>query len=483
MFRSRLDPQDDSHTLQPWYWRWIRLRHQLTKPYFLLAVTFAFAIAVGAELLALPFCTVAGSISQHDAWFTSTSAICVTGLTTRPTSTFTFWGQLVIVVLIQLGGIGIMTLSTIFFLGLRKKATLYEQGYLREFYGADVSNNLPRVVLRVMTYILSIEGLGALLLFARVVSAKSGEVGWSGHVFRSAWWAIFHSVSAFCNAGFGLEDDNLMGYADDSLVNVVVMGLIVSGGLGFFVLADLHQRWLTWRRRETAKLRFQSRMVLFLTAFLILFGAAVLWGLERSNAASLANRSWHESTWVCFFQSVTCRTAGFNTIDLNLLTPASILLLMILMFIGAAPGGTGGGIKVTTFGVLLAQMMFSISPRREPGVMGRAFARTTIRNAVALTVCALGLMVVGTGLVVAFQHEGPSSTAQGLFLDSLFEVISAQGTVGLSLGLTSHLEIGSKWVIIVMMFLGRIGPWGMFSAALEHDEYAVEYPFESVNIG
>lgn len=486
MFLSRLEQHTDEQQERHWYWRWVRLRHMLSKPYFLLAITFALAIAVGAHLLMLPWCMAekVPPLSYTDAYFTSTSAICVTGLTTRDTGhDFSFFGQLVILFLIQLGGIGIMTLSTMVFLGLRKKATLYDQGYLREFYGADASSNLPRVVGRISAYILWCEGVGAGLLFVRFATDKTDNGPWLDHILQSLWSAVFHSISAFCNAGFGLYNDSLVRYAGDWTVNLVVMGLIVLGGLGFFVMADLHQAASLWRRHRPAKLRYQSKLVLAISLFLITFGATVFWGLERNNPGTLTGAAWDRAGLVSLFQSVTCRTAGFNTLDLRMLTPATLLLMMALMFIGGAPGGTAGGIKVTTFGVLMTQMMYVIRPRREPAMMGRAFSKICVRNAVALTVCAFSLMIVGVWLVLAFQSGRSPHADDGLFLRVLFEVISAQGTVGLSLDFTTELVDGSKWVIAVLMFLGRIGPLGMFSAALEHSDYEVEYPAETVNIG
>jgi len=372
VFRSRLGKSREFLSPRKWFWRWVRTKKAFSNPYLLLATSFLAAIVVGAQLLATPWATTAGRLSRTDSWFAATSAVCVTGLTVKSTGQdFTFWGQLVILVLIQFGGIGFMTLSTMVFLGLRQRASLYEQSYLRDYYGADTSQNLPAMTRRVVSYIAWFEACAAALLFVRFALDKPQSLGWLAHLGRSLWAAIFHSISAFCNAGFSLWDDSLVRYSGDWLVNGVIMALIVGGGLGFFVLADLHAAVVAWRQGARARLRFQTRVILSLTVLLIVCGALLLGGLECANPETLAGRPWHGRILPCLFQSVTARTAGFNTVDLNKLAPASLLLIMALMFIGAAPGGTGGGVKVTTFGVLVAQVLWVFRPHREPTVMGR----------------------------------------------------------------------------------------------------------------
>jgi trk system potassium uptake protein TrkH len=484
VFRSRLQPNRGPTGERKWFWRWFFLKKAVSNPYVLLVLSFLAVIGFGSILLAQPWATRSESLSWTNACFTSTSAVCVTGLTVKSTGQeFTFLGQVTILALIQFGGLGFMTLSTMMLLRLRKKASLYEQGYLRDYYGADTSERLPDVTRRVGSYIAWMEGIGSLLLFVRFAIDKPGGVDWLPHLVTSLWSAFFHSVSAFCNAGFSLWDDSLIRYSGDLLVNLVIMSLVLSGGLGFFVLADIHEAILNWWIDAPRKLRFQTRLVLTATAFLIIGGALLLAGLEYCNSRTVGERPWHQSLLISLFQSVTCRTAGFNTVDLNALVPPSILVMMVLMFIGAAPGGTGGGVKVTTFWVLLSQLSWVFHPAREPSFRGRSFNRATIRNAVSLTVCALLLVLIGVTLLLLFEQRVPRFESRGLFLDALFEVVSALGTVGLSMGLTPTLSDPGKWVLVVLMFLGRVGPLGLLSAALDHEEYDVRYPSESVSIG
>jgi trk system potassium uptake protein len=466
------------------FWRWLRFRRAASSPYALLAVSFAVAIALGAQALRLPAAARGGVASWTDAVFTATSAVCVTGLTVRSTSQdFTPFGQLLILTLIQFGGIGFVTLSTLLFLQIRRKATLSDRSYIQEYLGADATDDPHYILRRVITYIAAIEGAGAGLLFLRFLPQKEVGVPWLRHAGHALWLGVFHSVSAFCNAGFALWDDSLAQYAADPLVNGTVMALIVAGGLGFVVLTELHSGLYQWRAGRSWRLRFQTRLVLWGTAILVVSGALLLAFLERGNPETTANWGWGKASQVWLFQSVTCRTAGLSTVDLNSLAPASLLVMMGLMFIGAAPGGTGGGVKVTTLWVLLSQCVWVFRPRREPSVWGRSFSRTTIRNAAAVALSALALVLLGTALLLVLEGHGPRHETRGAFLDILFEVVSALGTVGLSLGTTPTLSAPSKWVITALMFLGRIGPLGILAAALRQTEYHVQYPEETLNIG
>jgi trk system potassium uptake protein TrkH len=472
--------------LQPgrWFWRWRRFRRAAAKPYVVLAVSFVAAIALGAWALRLPGMARSGGLSWTDAAFTATSAVCVTGLTVKSTGLdFTPLGQVLILAMIQFGGIGFVTLSTMMFLQIRKKATLSDRSYLHEYLGADAADDPYHILRRVVTYIVAIEGAGAGLLFLRFLLEKDADRPWLRHIAQALWLGVFHSVSAFCNAGFALWDDSLVRFAADPFVNATMMALIVAGGLGFVVLAELHSGLGHWRAKRSWRPRFQTRLVLWGTAILVVGGALLLTLLEHRNPETSAGWGWGKALQVWLFQSVTCRTAGLNTVDLNALAPASLLVMMGLMFIGAAPGGTGGGVKVTTSWVLLSQFLWVFRPRREPSVRGRSFSRATIRNAAAVALSALALVLLGTVLLLVSEAHGPRHVARGAFLDILFEVVSALGTVGLSLGTTPTLSVPGKWVLIVLMFVGRVGPLGILAAALRQAQYQVEYPEETLNIG
>ncbi len=453
-------------------------------PYVLLVSSFLFLIVAGGLLIKIPYFSRHAAPSWIDAFFTSTSAVCVTGLTVRSTGQdFNALGQGLILALIQVGGIGIMTLSTLLAVQLRRKANPFAHRLLSDAQGTVDPKDMPAVARKVITYIAVFEGLGAAILFVRFLFDKPAQSGWTGHIFDSAWNAIFHSVSAFCNAGFALWDDSLMRYSTDVVVNMVIMILIVAGGLGFFILTDLHKVLGDWLSRQRVNWGFQLKLTLLGTAILTLSSTAFFVFLEAGNPEIGGRMSEGGFLLECLFQSVTSRTAGFNTLDLNMLEPASILVMLCLMFVGAAPGGTAGGIKITTFWVLLAQIAGVLRPHHEPSIMGKSFSRISVRSAVALTCCAFLLIIVSTGILLVSEENLPHHQSRGAFLDVLFETISAFGTVGLTLGLTAHLSVLGKGVIMVLMFLGRVGPLGFLIPLLRRQGYRVEYPSVNIPIG
>jgi len=450
----------------------------------LLAVSFLTAIAVGTQALRLPLATHGDRLSWTDAAFTATSAVCVTGLTVTSTCHgFTLLGQMVILALIQFGGIGFVTLSTVLLLQLRGRATLADHSYLCEYLGGDGAADPRSILRRVVPYTLAIEGLGAAVLALRFLFEPAPGAPWFQRVGQALWGGIFHSISAFCNSGFALWDDSLVRFALDPLVAGTVMALIVAGGLGFVVLVELRSAWCERRAGRSWRLRYQTRLVLLGTVGLVFGGALLLALIERGNPETGAKCGWWEAAWLWLFQSVTCRTAGFNTVDLNAMAPASLMVMMGLMSVGAAPGGTGGGVKVTTLWVLLAQFLWVLAPRHEPALGGRSFSRATVRNATAVALSALALGALATALLLVFEGTAPRHSLPGLFLNIVFEVVSALGTVGLSLGLTPALSTPGKWVLMALMFIGRIGPLGILAAALRQTDYPVQYPEETLTIG
>ncbi len=394
-------------------------------------------------MLLLPAATPAGQpIGVIDALFTSTSAACVTGLTVRDTGTgFTPFGQGVILALIQLGGLGIMTLSLLVFT-LGGRLSIGQLSLLEQTLAAPGSPDLRRLVRLVFTSTFAAEGVGATLLYLR----------WNDTLgpARAAWYALFHSVSAFCNAGFALFPDNLMSWRGDWTVNLVVMVLIVLGGLGFLVQHDLrHTRW------HLRGLGLHSRLALAVTAILVAAGTFALWALE--GRGSFATMSPLERFQAALFQSVTARTAGFNTIDFATLAPASLLLVMLLMFVGGSPGSCAGGIKTTTAAVLALTTRARLGGRQHVNAFHRTLPPRLVQTAFALT--SLAFTAAATGVFLLLLLEGEAVRAGRCSpLDLAFEAVSALGTVGLSTGITPRLGDGARLVVTALMFVGRVGP-------------------------
>jgi trk system potassium uptake protein TrkH len=421
----------------------------LLTPERLISFGFLLLILLGTGLLLLPASTVEG-ISLLDALFTSTSASCVTGLAVLDTGTrFTRFGQGVILLLIQLGGLGIMTLSIAFLYLVAGRVSLFNREVLEDSLSLGPVRGLLPLLVQVLRITLVIEGLGALLLTARFLQQMPpGEALFSG---------IFHAVSAFCNAGFALSPDSLFPWRNDLLVNTVVMALITAGGLGFLVLSEVHGWWRGGRRTA---LSLGSRVVLYTSGLLVVLGALAFLALEWGH--SLRVEHWTHVPQVMLhslFQSVSCRTAGFNTVPLDALSAPTYLVLILLMAIGASPASSGGGIKTTTFVVLLAHLRSRFLDRRDTELGGRRIPEATVSRAVTIVIFSVLVIAAGTLLLLVSESRGMSSAEESrLFLQVIFEAVSAFATVGLSTGLTPDLTPVGKLLVIVLMFIGRIGP-------------------------
>ena len=395
-------------------------------------------------LLWLPAAAARQPLSVLDAFFTATSAVCVTGLIVVDTpNDLSLFGQIVVLLLIQAGGLGYMSITTVVAVAIGKQLTVHERLTLQEALNVQTMDGLIRFVVNVFKLTLTFELIGALVLGAR----WAGEMG----LGRALYFGLFHSVSAFNNAGFALFSDSLMGFRDDPIVNATIMTLIVCGGLGFVVLTELG------RARRTRRLSVHTRLVLSVSAALVVGTTVAIFVLESRNPQTIGNLAVPQGLLASFFQAVTPRTAGFNTLDIGALTPATLFLLMVLMFIGAAPGGTGGGIKVTTFSITVAALWATVrggqdatvfKRRLPPELIARAFFVSLIAFLALNGVAALSLITEGRGL-----------------LPTLFETVSAAGTVGLSTGeagapvsLTGHFSPVGKLLMITTMYMGRIGP-------------------------
>ncbi len=425
--------------------------HQLRKnPTRLLVGGFAAAIVVGGGLLALPWSAAGQRVAFLDALFTATSAVCVTGLTVIDTGTsYSAFGQAVILMLIQLGGLGITTLSTAMFLIFGQRASLSTHDVLESSFLARPKGNLKPLLLQVFLWTIAIEAIGAALL----LPAELRRLPFA----QAVWNAVFHAVSAFCNAGFSLRPDNLMSARTSANVILPIAGLIIMGGLGFGVLTELTESlWTRIRGRRAHRVSLQAKTVLATTGILLLAGTLGFWVLEYGNL--LRGTSVSSRFLTSFFASVTARTAGFNTIDYGQVTAATVCFTILLMAIGGAPGSTAGGIKVTTLAVLFALARARLRGSRWVTLFGRGISNMAVDKAFA--VVALMTVFVATGAVllsaVGFSHI-PHQQHPGQSMGLLFEVVSALCTVGLSTGITPTLPAGGKVIVIVLMFVGRLG--------------------------
>lgn len=429
--------------------RFARLR---VRPASAFVIAFAGLILLGAALLTLPRATPDGHpLGFLDALFTSTSAVCVTGLVVRDTGgDFTVFGQTVILVLIQLGGLGIMSLTAAISLLLGRGIGVRESHLLREVFHVPTLSAAGRTVRQIILVTLALEAVGTVLIY-RGLAGTVPETG------PRLFAAVFHAVSAFCNAGFSTFDDSLVSLADDPVVMGTVSGLLIVGGLGFGVLVQLgawfRGRALT-RRDGRRQLGLHTRVVLVLSAGLLVGGTVLLAGLEWNGA--LAADGWGRKLMHAFFQSATCRTAGFNTLDLNTLGPAALFLMIVFMFIGGAPGSTAGGVKVTTVAIVWANLRAIGQQRLRVRLGGRELDQVHVQR--SMLVLSMGLVMAAVSVLVLLASEGTA------FLPTVFEAFSAIGTVGLSLGLTPDLTPVGRIVIIVLMFVGRLGPLTLASS-------------------
>ena len=433
---------------------------------------FAGLILLGALLLMLPACNRAEPLSFIDALFTATSATCVTGLVVVDTGTqFTIWGQMVILGLIQLGGLGIMTFSTLFLYLLSGKLSLGSRDMLKGTLGNNPHGRGVMPLLKtVFLATLLAETLGALLLAA--------AFGRSMPAPEALYYGVFHAVSAFCNAGFALFPDSLVPWRTDILVNITTMALIIAGGLGFVVVYELYNnRSLRWRT-----ISLNARIVLTTTAGLILTGSLFFLLLEWHNG--LRGLSLLQAVQTALFQSVTTRTAGFNTIDLNILSNPTLFVFLILMFIGASPASCGGGIKTTTFAIILAHIRAMFHTQDETNIFSRRVPDAAVSRAISITFFAMTIILIGTSLLLITELTGLShQESRGQFLELLFEVTSAFATVGLSMGKTPGRTEAGKVIILSLMFIGRLGPLTMAMAIGKKEKMRYRYVQEDVLVG
>ncbi len=433
-----------------------------------ITIGFALLIFIGAFLLMLPISSRSGEWTPFtNALFTSTSATCVTGLIVYDTfSHWSIFGQLTIITLIQIGGLGFMTIITMFSFLLKRRIGLRERRLLMESSGSPELRGVIRMIRKILYGTFITEAVGAVLLSIRFIP----EMGF----LRGVYNAVFHSVSAFCNAGFDLMGryeafSSLTLFYDDILVNLTICGLIIVGGVGFVVWNDIFNL-----RTRLSKYSLQSKIVLTTTALLLLVGTVLFYAFERQGI--LKGMPEYKRWLVAFFQSVTSRTAGFNTANLSAMSHSAVIIFCILMFIGGSPGSTAGGVKTTTFAVLVLSAFTSARRSNDITVFKKRLEERTARQASAVVVTYVLVIALAVMIVCAIE---PFSLTE-----VVFEVVSAMGTVGVTMGITPQLSVGSRYIIIILMYAGRVGGLTlMLTLAEKRKQVAVKRPAEQVLIG
>ena len=435
-------------------------------PYLSMFLGFAAIIVVGAFLLYLPISHPGSELPFLDALFTSTSAVCVTGLIVVDTGTaFSVFGQVVILVLIQVGGLGILTFAALLLSALGGRLSLRAQSAMQDsFFQKDLLHEFGSILRSILTMTFAIEAAGATYLFFNFWQHMP--------LLSAAWSSVFHSISAFCNAGFSIYRDSMVDYAHTPFLMLGMMALIVLGGIGHVVILELisygKRKYNPEQQNSLVRLSLHTKIVLLSTGFLIVGGTAMIWLTSISRDYSFLE---------LLFQSVTARTAGFNSVDIGALPIASLLVMSGLMFIGAAPGSTGGGVKVTTAMLWGIDLWSGLRGNESVHIFGRTIPRSRLQRTTIL----LGVAVIFnfTGLLILSMSDGSHSKMLELF----FEQVSAFATVGLSTGITPTLSVAGKIWIIITMFVGRLGPLTLVSVIIRPDKERVHLPEEEVMIG
>ncbi len=447
-----------------------------TNPARFMLSGFILGILIGTFVLLLPNSTTTGEISLVDALFTATSAVCVTGLIVLDTARdFTTTGQLAIITMIQLGGIGIVFFSVLFTLVFMGRVSIGQKSIFSSMMTPQTKWDMWGVFRTIFIFTITVEILGALFMFPSMFRIADGDI------MRAAYLSIFHSISGFCNAGFSLFPDSFVGLRFSPLAVIPLMVLIVLGGVGFFVIDDIIQ---LVRMRGTHRITLHSKMVLIVSGILVFGGASFIFFFESFNPAmevALGQRIIDS-----LFMSITARTAGFNTIDINAMTNPTLMTVIILMFMGASPGSTGGGVKTSTMAVIWALIVSRYRSKEDVSVFKRTIPKETVSHAQAILASSAILVIVVMLLVLIFEIWGGDIILRDrdYFVSSLFEVVSAFGTVGLSMGITGELHPINKMLVIITMFIGRLGPL-TFLLALQkrRPKAAFKYAEEDILVG
>lgn len=440
----------------------------------IILLSFLVTILIGSALLSLPISSADGkAVPYLDALFTATTSTCVTGLVTLPTvSTWSVFGQVVILLLIQIGGLGIITIMTGLMLLLNRQMGIGDKLLIQDAFNLNTMAGLSKFVRNVLLGTLVIEGIGA-VLYMFVFVPEFGA--------RGIWISVFNSVSAFCNAGIDIIGENsLCSYATNPLINIVTSALIILGGLGYIVWWDVLRvikNSSPKNRKLFRHLTLHSKIAIVTTLILIFGGGILIFAFEYGNPATIGNMSLWDKIQVSLFQSVTTRTAGFATVPQENLTNASSAISLVLMMIGGSPVGTAGGMKTVTIAVLFCSALATIRNKNSATVFGRCISAESIRKAVAVSVTFITICLVSTVLLLA--------TSDASALDAVFETVSATATVGLSRNLTASLNTVGKLIIIVTMYFGRVGPISLAVAlgSKSETQNVISEPTEEISIG
>ena len=451
------------------------LSRLLNSPARLPIVGFAALITIGAGLLMLPGASMGHPLHLVDALFMSTSATCVTGLSVMDIgSQLSRFGQWVILALIQVGGLGIMTLSTMLLMMMKGRPTLSGQAIIKDtFTYGEGKQSVSTVLKHVFLVAMTIEGIGAVLLYVRMIP----DAGWRS----SAYPALFHAISAFCNAGFALFPNSFMDFRGDWVINGILSVLIVLGGIGFVVIAEVLQR-VRHHKKHPKPWSLHTRLAVSASALLIVGGAAAILFMEWHN--TLAALPLPGKCLAALFQSVSARTAGFNTVDIGTMANETLFLIMILMFIGACPGSCGGGIKTTTAAGLIIMGLSRMRGQRRPQVFNRTLPDAGLSKAtsiVLISIVAITLAIMA--LMISELGDLPHTQTRGRFLELAFEAVSAFGTVGLSTGITTTLSQAGRIMLTLLMFVGRLGPLVIAVAVSRERVSRLQYAEENIMIG
>lgn len=445
-------------------------RRNVYTPVQILVMGFALVILVGAVLLSLPMAAQSGEVTPFiDSVFTATSAVCVTGFLTVDTGTYwTYFGKTVIITLVQIGGLGFMSIATLVFFILGKRITLKERLVMQEAMNVNSLQGLVKMIKYVLIFTFSMEAIGAILLCTQFIP----QFG----ITKGIYYSVFHSISAFCNAGFDLMGNftSVTAYANNSVIILTFSALISIGGLGFYVWIEIYNS------KGTRRLSLHSRVVIYTTIILIVVGATLMYIFEMNNPYTMQGMSPKGKILSSIFASVSPRTAGFNSIPIDKMTTAGNFLTMLLMFIGGSPGSTAGGLKITTAVILFMTVVSVVKGREDTEIFERRISKELVYRSFALAVIAMTLVVVVTMVLSITEHESIP------FEFLLYEAVAAFSTVGLSLGVTAKLTTLGKIIIALTMFAGRVGPLTIILALAKRKSSKpgnIKYPEDKILIG
>ncbi len=430
-----------------------------------LGMSFLVVIFIGATLLTLPIATTTGnSVGFVNAFFTASSATAVTGLVVANTATqWSIFGKVVIITLIQIGGLGTITLFSITTVLLRKRISLQQRLLVKEQLNITSMSGIVKWVIYVTKITFLIEFIGAFLLSFSLIPKFGFKTG--------IWYSIFHAISAFCNAGFDLFGDSILPYSGDIYINMIICSLVIMGGLGFLVYMDLYNA------RSFRKLKVHSKVVITVSAFLLLAGTVATLLIEYNNSLSIGEFGFGHKVLASFFQSTVTRTAGFYSVDIGSLHDATALIYIFLMFIGGSPASTAGGLKTTTFAVMFLSTVGRLRGEHEIVIFNRKIDKEVILRALAITILCISVVIVVTMALTIVEHDRFD------FLDILFESVSAFATVGMTRGITPHLTDTSKVILAFTMFMGRVGPTTLAIGLMKTKPSSIKYATGKILVG